>query len=82
MSTLRATRERMADVHAKLDLLLVLLLVFGRTWKDLRRKPLARTKRAVRSARAELMEARAELDRAFGRELHASGGTQVARQTS
>ncbi len=80
-STLKATRERMVRVQGELDMLLVLLLVFGRR-QHVGRRRLAQAKRAVREARGEFVEARAQVERAFTGELDPDGELELAGQTS
>ncbi len=80
-STLKATRERMVRVLGELNMLLVLLLVFGRR-QHVGRRRLAQAKRAVREARRELVEARAQVERAFTGELDPGGECELAGQTS
>lgn len=81
-STLKAIRERMTRVQAELGMLLVLLLVFGRIRQNVARRRLARAKRAIRDTRRELVEARAQVDRAFAGESDPTGGVEFAGQTS
>ncbi len=80
-STLKVTRERIAGVHAQLDLLLVLLLVLGRICQNADGRPLGRAKRAVAIARRHLVDARAQLERVFTGE-RGPGGAELGRQTS
>jgi hypothetical protein len=79
---LTASRERMAGVHAELDMLLVLLIVLDRTCQDVGHWQLARAKRAVRKARKQLAWARAALERAFPRGPVREGGVSFGRRTS
>ncbi len=80
-STLKVTRERIAGVHAQLDLLLVLLLVLGRICQNADGRPLGRAKRAVVIARRHLVDARAQLERVFTGE-RGPDGAELGRQTS
>jgi hypothetical protein len=79
---LTASRERMAGVHAELDMLLVLLIVLDRTCQDVGHWQLARAKRAVRKARKQLAWARAELERAFPRGPFREHDLELGRRTS
>ncbi len=81
-STLKAIRERMVRVHDELHMLLVLLLVFERIRQNVGRRQLGKAKRTVRDARRELIEARAQVEYAFGGEPDRAGGVESSGQTS